>query len=267
MFLRSSFTVDGCGISININKRVFIKEHILISIDMRFVAVLMGLVGCVSIHLNGQQSFPELAERAFGSDQQLVNGIQFSHHYGLIDGNPYLLDGNFRQGTIRINERVYYGIKIRYNLYSQRLEVEYWNVYGLPNQFMAVPEQIPQFFLNGSEFRRLQQGGIQPVYYQVIPLEGDTCYVSRIIKMNSSTTSGSGYKFTPPEMTCILKVNGQVYLFHNRKSLVTSLPEKSRKTVRIFLNQQGITFRDETTEEMEEFARSLIRLYRKEVLP
>jgi hypothetical protein len=224
-------------------------------------------MGCVPIAVIGQQSFPELVERAFGSDQQLVNGIQFSHNYGLIDGNPYLLDGNFRQGTIRINERVYYGINIRYNLYSQRLEVEYRNVDGLMNQFMAVPEQIPQFFLNGSEFRRMQYGGIPPVYYQVIPLEGDTCYVSRIRKLNSSTSSGSGYKFTPPEMACIFKVNGQVFVFHNRKSLITSFPEKSRKQVRMLLKQEKISFRDETIAEMEAFALSLIRLYRKEVLP
>ncbi len=48
--------------------------------------------------LSGQGAFADQVDRAFGSSQELVNGIQFTNQYIRADGHPYWIDGGFRTG-------------------------------------------------------------------------------------------------------------------------------------------------------------------------
>jgi hypothetical protein len=128
--------------------------------------------------LAGQHTFPGLVDRAFGSDQVLVNGIQFSNQYIRAEGDPYWRDYQHREGAVCINDQWYSRqIWIRYNLYSSRVEIEYISPEGDRNQLITVPEQMSAFIIDGTEFRRMQVGEEEPAYFQVLSSGASACYV------------------------------------------------------------------------------------------
>ena len=234
---------------------------------MRKDAILLGLLACLAAGSFGQGTFPDLVERAFGPDQELVNGIQFSNHYGRIEGHPYLFDGQFHTGSLEINGKLYNGVRVRYNLYTQRPEVEYITVDGFMNQLMAVPERVARFNVKGTHFERLELGTGNPAYYQVIQVNADTCYVAWSKNMGSSTGSVSGSRFNSPEVSFILNVNRERLVFHNRKTLVNSYPTHSRKALKRLIKESGFSFRDPTPVQCMNFAGSVIQIYREELEP
>lgn len=137
---------------------------------------LVFLLGWVPAILLSQPSFEELVDQSFGSDQAVVNGIQFSNQYIRITGNPYFLDGNYRPGKISVHEQ-WYPVNLRYNLYTQRVEIEYLTPAGHMNQLITVPEQISAFLLEGHEFRRMQAAGGPASYYMVLSHGESECFI------------------------------------------------------------------------------------------
>jgi len=228
---------------------------------------LIGLMACLTSGTFGQAAFQEMVGSAFGSDQQLVNGIQYSNHYGRFEGHPYFTDGHFHEGSLLIDRKLYTGVRMRYNLYSQRPEIEYRTVDGHLNQFMAVPERISWFQLRGTEFWRLELENSPPAYYQVVALMGDTCYVSWMKQTGSSTGSISGYRFNSAEVHCTLKMGSVTVQFHNPKTLIKSFPALKRRTLKGLMKALDFPLRDPAPARIEDFVRKLIQMYREEALP
>jgi len=218
--------------------------------------------------LFAQPVFPELVADAFGSDQELINGIQFANHYSRVDGHPYYLDEQFRPGSLHLNNEVYEGQRIRYNLFSQRIEVEYRSPDGHLNQFMSVPEHIPSFKLENRHFERKQMGNEPPAYYQVISSEVISCYIAwkKIMKLSRSDTSRE-YQFSAPVSTCWLRLGKEMLPFHNRKDFIAIFPEEIRKDISRLLKEQKYSFKQAGILEAERMILAAMQIYEREILP
>ena len=218
--------------------------------------------------LLAQSQFTELVESAFGSDQELINGIQFSNHYGQVDGHPYLLDETFREGTVLIVDQLYENLKIRYNLYSQKVEMEYQFSNRTKIQFMSVPEHMPSFSLEGRAFERIQFGDEKPAYYQVVSTESYVCYIGwRKDQTTARNESFRAYQFSAPKATYWLKLGQDVIPFHDRKSFVQIFPEGIQKDILQMLKQQRYSFKNATVVQAEEMLITALGIYEKYVQP
>ena len=230
--------------------------------------LLISLMVLTLVTLDAQVPFPDLVVSTFGSDQELINGIQFSNHYGRIDGHPYFHDGRFRVGSVFINNKRYEQIVLRYNLYSQKVEIEYWTANGNMNQFMSVAEKMPSFSLEGIEFRRMQFPDETPGYYQVISSGKIVCYIGwkKEIEL-PQTNSSKKYEFSPPRIKYWLKMDQQITSFHNRRTFMKTFPTNRRKEILKLLKQKKFSFKQPTPYEVEAMIRVVIRLYETENLP
>ena len=212
--------------------------------------------------LFAQVSFPDLVEGFFGSDQELVNGLQFSNQYSLVDGHPYFLDEQFRTGSLVVNDEVYQGQQIRYNLFSQRLELEYRTGEGHLNQIITVPGQIPSFTLGNRYFVRLRPGEEPRAYYQVISAGSVTCYIGwKKVKKLSRSDSSREYMFSDPQSTFWLERDQQYSSFHNRKSFVALFPEHLQKEISRLLKQRKFFFRQSGVPETEAMIKAAMQVY------
>jgi len=221
------------------------------------------------VALAGQQTFPLLVDRAFGSDQVLVNGIQFSNQYIRMEGDPYWRDYQHREGAVCINDQWFSRqIWIRYNLYSSRVEIEYISPEGDRNQVITVPEQMSAFIIDGNEFRRMRMGEEEPAYYQVLSVGSWSCYVQWSIEKRGGGSSEQS--FTPPRRTYWLSPgesgSGSVswITFHDRKSYLDAFPPDRQKDFKKLLKQKKFSFKHATIPQMEEMLESTIHLYEGE---
>lgn len=217
--------------------------------------------------LLGQTTFPERVERAFGTDQELVNGIQFSNHYGQVDGHPYFLDERFRAGSVSLADQCYEQMKLRYNLYSQRVEMAYQYAHGNQIQFMSVPELIRSFSMENRIFTRMQFGEGLPAYYQVLSSGKNTCFIAwRKDRTTARKESFMAYQFSAPIRTYWLKLDGEVAPFHNRKTFVEIFPEQIQRDVLKLLRQLRYSFKNASVEQSEEMILAALAYYEKQVL-
>ena len=208
--------------------------------------------------LIGQLTFEELVDRAFGTDQVLVNGIQFSNQYIRIEGNPYFMDGRFRIGSLLIGDHLYEPVSLRYNLYTQKVEIEHLSPKGHLNMLITVPGQIPAFYLEGYEFRRMQPGKDEPAYFMVLSSASANCYIGWTIEALGGGSSQE--RFSPPSKKFWIQQGGQWVSFHDRKSYIHAFPKERKKEFKALLKQKKFLFNISTTGEVVDLAGATLRL-------
>lgn len=225
---------------------------------MRRSALLFLLGAFMPALLFGQLTFEEVVDRTFGSDQVLVNGIQFTNQYIRIDGNPYFMDGRFRAGSLFISDHLYEPVSMRYNLYSQKIEIEHLSPRGHLNMLITVPEKIPGFYLEGYEFRRMQIGKDEPIYYMVLSSEGATCYIGWTVDALGGGSSEE--RFSPPLKKYWIQQEQQWVTFHDRKSYIHAFPHERKKEFKVLLKQKRFLFSNSTTGEVIDLVGATLRL-------
>ena len=231
---------------------------------IRRVLLLIVLTAGFSACLLSQQSFPERVDRAFGNDQVLVNGIQFSNQYIRIEGNPYWLDDRFRNGSVCIKGIWYESLRLRYNIYSGRLELQYLTPEGHLNQIMIVSEHLSGFILDGNEFRRMELGSDSPAFYQVISSQAWICYVEWAIEIYGDRTSQQ--VFEPPERTYWMgrgdpDSDPDTWIsFHDWRSFLKAVPPSRKKEFKSLLKERKFLFEQGTNREMTALVADILRL-------
>jgi len=224
-------------------------------------AILLVLFLLIFPSLNAQVTFPNLTEKTFGTDQELVNGILLSNKYWLIGSQPYFFEGKFREGTVNINDQRTEKVLLRYNLYSQRVEINFQNVSGNWQEFESVPQFIPSFSFEGFEFRYMHFPNENPAYYQEISDGKITCYISWMKKMEISHERTEEFKFGKAIIRYWLKTDENLITFHNRKTFIKSLPEMRHKEASKLLNQLRFYFKEPTPLEIDKFIKAALPLY------
>lgn len=227
-------------------------------------SVLLLLLAFMPALILGQLSFEELVDRAFGSDQTLVNGIQFSNQYIRIEGSPYFagtdyyIPGWFRIGSVCIKEQCYDQVRLRYNLYTQKVEIEYVSQEGNLNQILTVPEHIPSFTLEGFEFRRMQIGEEDPMYYMLFSSGSTSCYIGWSKEVMGGGSSQQ--RFSEEQRTYWIDYGEQWITFNDKKSYIRAFPPERKKEFKALLKREKFLFNMATTEEIAEMIGATLRL-------
>lgn len=226
------------------------------------VSLIIGIFFAFMVAtLDGQTTFSELVTRTFGTDQELVNGIQFSNHYGRIDGHPYFLDSKFRAGSVYVNNQVYEPVMLRYNLYSQKVEIEYRTIDGNLNQYMSVPELMPSFSMEGYKFRHMEYPGEAPGYYLVVSSGEHKGYIGWRKELKLSHGSSRDYEFTTEMINYWLVLEQQPAPFHNRKTFLEIFPAEIRSDLARLLKQRKYSFKHPSVHEAVEMIRAALQVY------
>jgi len=217
------------------------------------------------ICLAAQSSFEELVDHSFGIDQGLVNGIQFSNQYILIEGNPYFVSEGYNVGSVCINNTWYDYVPMRYNLYTQKVEIQYLSREGHMNQLITVPEKMSAFLLHGYEFRRMQIKKENPSYYMVLSSAETDCFVEW--RINALGGGSSQRRFGPMKRTYWISVDEEYVAFDNRKSYLQAFPSERKKEFKKLVKSRKFYFQMATASELEEFIVAALSLYEKGVGP
>jgi hypothetical protein len=225
---------------------------------MRLYKLCLFLLACLPSNLLAQSSFEELVEKTYGSDQTLVNGIQFSNQYIRIEGNPYFMDGRYQFGAVCINDRWYDPVRMRYNLYTQKVEIEYLTPEDHMNQLITVPEQMPEFILGGYLFRRMSLGNDDGAYYMVLSTEETESFIGWTL--DAVGGGNTRRRFTPLERKCWIRHDGNWILFDDRRSYLGAFPAARRKEFKDLLKWKKFHFRLAGTNEWVDLVRTTMRL-------
>lgn len=207
------------------------------------LAFLMPLRGQQSSDL-GSPGYYELVDRAYGQDQELVNGMQYYNHHPRSLGNPYLLEGFVHQGSVSIRGVVYNNIWLKYDIYAQQVEVEYRTLNGADNQVVLVGDRVDNFRIGEHYFRNLSLGGEPERFYQVIGSGRMVCYImwdKKLIPLSGDSRFIE--QFTPPRRKYLLELDGVITEFQGKKDFVKLFPLEKKKEMKKLVRQNSMQFR------------------------
>ena len=69
------------------------------------------------VSADSQSEYYELVDRAYGQDQELVNGLQYYDYHPRSLGNPYLLEDFVHQGNVSIRGVIYNNVWLKFDIY------------------------------------------------------------------------------------------------------------------------------------------------------
>ena len=126
---------------------------------------------------------------------------------------------HFSRPTVRDNN-----IWLKYDIYSQQIEVEYQTINGADNQVILVSDRVNEFYIGSYYFKKLKLveeqegelddeqfyqiiGGGRLVWYirwekKLVPISGDPRFIE---------------EFTSPKRDYLLELDGSVHPFSSKK--------------------------------------------------
>ncbi len=215
---------------------------------------------------NSSQGYGELVDRAYGQDQELVNGMQYYNRHPRSLGHPYLLEGWVHQGSVTIRGKLYSDIWLKYDIYAQQVEVEYRTMNGADNQVILVGDRLDEFTIGEYYFRRMKLEEEQPQeqFYQVIG-DGRMVWYIQWEKKLVPVSGDSRFieEFTSPKRDYLLELDGSIHAFHNKKSFIKLFPIAIQKDMKRLMKMNYLQIRTASTEQLELFIMAAVIILKR----
>jgi len=198
-----------------------------------------------------QSAYTSLVKKAYGLDQDLINGVRYFNRYLGCQGDPYFGSIGFEDGELTIKDRVYQDLRIRYDLFSQSVEVEYNYSFGRGNRLVTVSDHVEAFRIQEYSFEKLNIEEPSGKFYQVIRTDLFSCYIHWEKKLISLHNDRNFTKeFSKPKSTCLLEVDGEIKAIKSRTDFEALFPDHQRKKIKRLLKKNLVTIHRASPREM-----------------
>ncbi len=198
----------------------------------------------------------EYISRKYGTDPELINGIQFYNRYFRVLNHPYLFGPESLPGELKLSGKSYGKLLLNYDIYNQSLVLEYTNPSGGINKIFLVSEHVQAFTLGEVEFEKLELDGTGPRFYQVIRPGNLNCFVhwskNLVPIQNDLRHSGS---FTEPAGSFYLQINGRLHSFTTRRSFIGLFAKNTRKKIRKYMRINSLYLRQASPGDLSDLIR------------
>ena len=231
------------------------------------LAVFMAILCCFisnltlrsqNIAADPMKEYAKLVVQTYGQDQELVNGMQYYNRHPLSMGNPYLLEGSLRQGSVTIRGEHYQNVRLRYDIHSQMVEVKYQTIYGADNQVILVGDRLEEFTIGELFFRKMTiEEGLEQIF-QVTGAGRLVFYISwekRLIPVSGNSRFIE--EFTKTKRSYLLEMDGTIHLFKNKRRFIKLFPERLKKDVKRLIRKYSIHFRTASPGQLERFMQAV----------
>lgn len=196
----------------------------------------------------------ELADKKYGIDQQLANGIYFEDTYRGANGHPYLLLDQFTPGRVTYYGKVYANVPLKYDLYGQQLLISH-QADALAFTSILASQFVEGFSLYGLQFKKMVLQDEQPAYYQVIiETEAVQCYYAwfRIRHEKIGENNIKLYSFTGDQQRRYLVMDGETYRYYNNWTFTRIFDPSLRRDIRSFLRKHDLKIQKATDGQVRE---------------
>ena len=237
--------------------------------DVPRAAIAAGILIFVwTLPVSGQQtSLAGQVQKAYGLDQDLVNGTQYYNRYLRAQGHPYFLEKTFFDGTLILNGREYPDVHLKYDIYSQQVEMEFTNFSGTRNHLVAVTDHVDGFILGDYRFSKFDSERGEK-FCMVIRTEQFSCYIHWRKKLHPLSNDTYYFEqFTDVNPSFTLEMEGEALSFKSRRTFSGCFPESRQKEIRRLLRQKHFTFKNAIPDEIIRNMHAVSNLLNSEVFP
>ena len=222
-----------------------------------FTAILVLIRGIVfsQYHLERKiASLDILFEKQYGLDQLLINGIQYYNLYPKAPGHAFFNEGEFKPGSVTIENKVYDNLYIKYDIYNHRLVLYYNNSFGGIGQIVLHNQVIDEFEMDDKIFKKYKFPEFGDRFYEVIADGKILClyyWEKRIVKNQGDVESY--YKYTGQKKKTFLVISGTLYPYSGKRSFLKLFPKNQHSLIKQYIADNGINLKSASNQEIGEF--------------
>ena len=217
-----------------------------------------------NIAADPMEEYAKLVVQTYGQDQELVNGMQYYNRHRLSKGNPYLLEGSMRLGSVTIRGENYQDVWLRYDIHSQQVEVEYKTINGAGNQVVLVSDRLDKFTIGELYFRRMEIDNGREQIFQVFGSGRLILYISwekSLIPISGNSSFIE--EFTSAKRSYHLEIDKVTHFFKKKKHFIKLFPVIVQKDAKILLKNYNIHFRTASPVQLERFMQAVSGLLKE----
>jgi len=198
-------------------------------------------------HVN---AFLAECERKYGKDADLMNGEKYFYPYGGASGDPFFFTEP-RSAIITIHEKQFEDQQLRYDIYQQKLILDYINIYGATSSLVLRNEWLDEFAFEKHLFRRMEGPEGQLVFFQVVTDGPITCvyHWSKNYSLNLSSGVQNHY-FTDPTKESYLIIDGQFHMYRSNGNFTKTFDQEIQKAIKQFMRQTKIKVKNASDSQM-----------------
>jgi hypothetical protein len=206
------------------------------------IIVLGALLGLSGLYAQQTSITDYLAEceRKYGSDADLVNGEKYFYPYRQSQGDPFFFT-NPRSAVIKIHDKEFAGQQLRYDLFNQKLILDFQDIYGATSSLVLRKEWVETFAFEQQEFIRMNGPEGEPGFFQLVTGGSITCVYKwskdQLLNLNSGVQS---YYFTEPVKVSYLVIDGQFYPYRSNRSFLKAFDPELQMSVKQFIKQMKV---------------------------
>jgi hypothetical protein len=182
------------------------------------------------------------AQRIYGIDLELVNGIIYNNIIKRTIGHPFFLEPRLYNGELVFRGKSYNNIELIYDLFRQQILLNYKTD---SNHFwIYIPsEHISEFSLFNKNFQKYSLKGLPTGFYQVIG-KADSMMCLYYWKKNRRTVghteTGYLYEYTNEMKTCYLLMDNKISRYTSNFSFVRLFPDEIKRDIRKYIRNNHI---------------------------
>jgi hypothetical protein len=225
----------------------------LMHIDKPFYTlILIALLGATSLNVHGQSLMDYIAEcdMKYGSDADLVNGEKYFYPYSRAEGDPFLFS-EAQLSNIRINEKDFEDQKIKFDIFNQKIVLEYKDLYGGTTSLVLRNEWVESFSMRALLFKNMAGPNGIDGFFQVIHEGPVSCYFGWKKEYQLNLNSGvQSYYFTEPVKESFLVTEDGYHPFRSNRSFIKGFDSEQQKAIKLFMRQAKINVKKSPDSEM-----------------
>ena len=206
------------------------------------ITVLAALLGLSNLYAQQATITDYLAEceRKYGSDADLVNGEKYFYPYRQSQGDPFFFSDS-RSVVIRIHDKEFAGQQLRYDVFNQKLILDFQDIYGAGSSLVMRSEWVESFAFEKQDFVRMKGPEGQPEFFQLVTSGQISCVYRWSKDQLLNLTSGvQSYYFTEPKKEAYLVLEGKFYPYRSNKAFLKAFDPELQKSVKQFIKQSKV---------------------------
>jgi len=206
------------------------------------IAFLVALFGFPELYAQQSSLNDYLAEceRKYGDDPDLVNGEKYYYPYKQSQGDPFFYSDS-RKAKLLIHEKEFAGQQLRYDVFNQKLILDFLDIYGASSSLVLRSEWVEEFAFEKQRFIRMEGPEGEPGFFQLVAAGHVSCVYewskNHLLNLNSGVQS---YYFTDPVKRSYLVIDGQFYPYKNNGSFLKAFDPEQQKMVKQFMKQSRV---------------------------
>lgn len=238
---------------IHLNKNIFVLKERVLFYYIALIAVLpLTEIQAQDVEqskdLQIQSAFlntVRIYDKELSRNTMVYTGRSYFDDNNNIQGHQFFVDDYWEHGSVVYDEISYDSIYLKYDIFSDQLLIENFNIDGFPSPIILFKDKIESFELMGHHFVRLDRDSISNLkegFYDIMfqGNENQVLVKRRKEIVNSNEVNTIKEMFTEKDRYYIKK--GDIcYQVKKRKSVLRVLADR-KKEVKSYIKKSGIQF-------------------------